>query len=192
MRGNTLISDKEKILERWAEHFDSVLNRPSNINEEAIDRLPQVPIDNSLADPPTEAEVAKAIERFSSGKAPGADSIPAEFNADGGLKLIEILTSLFTEFKDASIIHLYKSKGSRNSCDNHRGISLLSIAGKILARVLLNRLNAHLERDVLPGSQCGFCAGRGTADMIFVARKLQGKCGEQNVQWSLCHLRASY
>ena len=116
--GNTLISDKEKILECWAEHFDSVLNRPSNINEEAIDRLPQVPIDGSLADPPTEAEVAKAIKRLSSDKAPGAGSIPAEVYAAGGPKLIESLTSLFTtmwtqeklpqEFKDASIIHLYK------------------------------------------------------------------------------------
>ena len=63
----SLISDKEKILERWAEHFESVLNRPSNINEQAIDRLPQVPIVGSLADPPTEAEDAKAIKRLSSG-----------------------------------------------------------------------------------------------------------------------------
>ena len=39
--GTTLISDKEKLLERWAEHFDTVLNRPSTINEEAINRLPK-------------------------------------------------------------------------------------------------------------------------------------------------------
>ena len=45
------------------------------------------------------------------------------------------------EFKDASIIHLYKRKGNPQVCDNHRGISLLSIAGKILAKILLNRLN---------------------------------------------------
>jgi len=60
------------------------------------------------------------------------------------------------EFKDASIIHLYKFRGSRDSCDNHRRISLLSITGKILAHVLLNRLNAHLERDVLPKSHWDF------------------------------------
>ena len=40
--GNTLLTDKEAILERWAEHFNSVLNRPSSINEDAIDRLPQI------------------------------------------------------------------------------------------------------------------------------------------------------
>ena len=30
------------------------------------------------------------------------------------------------EFKDASIIHLYKRKGNPQFCDNHRGISLIS------------------------------------------------------------------
>ena len=62
------------------------------------------------------------------------------------------------------------------------GISLLSTAGKILARVLLNRLNKHLERSgLLPESQCGFRKNRGTIDMIFTARQLQEKCQEQNV-----------
>jgi len=76
------------------------------------------------------------------------------------------------QFKDASIVHIYKRKGNRQSCDNHRGISLLSIAGKILARVLLNRLIKHLEQDppLLPESQCGFRANQGTVDMIFAAR----------------------
>ena len=74
------------------------------------------------------------------------------------------------EFKDATIIHLFKRKGKPQVCDNHRGISLLSIAGKILAWVLLNRLNEHLERSgLLPESQCGFRKNRGTIDMIFTA-----------------------
>ena len=86
------------------------------------------------------------------------------------------------EFKDATIIHLFKRKGNPQVCDNHWGISLLSIAGKILARVLLNRLNEHLERSgLLPESQCGFRKNRGTIDMIFTARQLQEKCQEQNV-----------
>ena len=84
------------------------------------------------------------------------------------------------EIKDASIVHLYKKKGNRQSCDNHRGISLLAISGKILARVLLNRLINHLEDGLLPESQCGFRSGRGTVDMIFSARQLQEKCLEQN------------
>ena len=56
----------------------------------------------------------------------------------GGLPMAEKLTELFQclwrkeaiphDFKDASIIHLYKRKGNPQVCDNHRGISLLSIA----------------------------------------------------------------
>ena len=86
------------------------------------------------------------------------------------------------EFKDASIIHLYEKKGNRQSCDNHRGISLLSIAGKILARIILNRLICHLDQEeLLPESQCGFRRDCGTTDMIFAARQLQEKCQEQNL-----------
>ena len=81
-----------------------------------------------------------------------------------------------------TIIHLFKRKGNPQVCDNHRGISLLLVAGKILARVLLNQLNEHLEQSgLLPESQCGFRKDRGTIDMIFIAQKLQEKCQEQNV-----------
>ena len=124
------------------------------------------------------------------GKAPGPDAIPAEVYKEGGPALILKLTELFQsmwqkgevpqQLKDASVVHLYKNKGSRQSCDNHRGISLLSIAGKILSRVLLNRLLLHLENGLLPESQCGFRAERGTADMIFAARQVQEKCLEQH------------
>ena len=35
------LTDKDAILERWAEHFCSMLNRPSTFNDNAINRLPQ-------------------------------------------------------------------------------------------------------------------------------------------------------
>ena len=69
---------------------------------------------------------------------------------------------ILQEFKDAFIIHLLKQKGNRQVCDSHRGISLLSIAGKKLARTLLNRLTAHLEQGLLPESQCSFRKHRST------------------------------
>ena len=86
------------------------------------------------------------------------------------------------EFKDATIIYRFKWKGNPQVCDNHRGISLLSVAEKILARALLSRLNEYLEQSkLLPESQCGFRKDRGTIDMIFTARQLQEKCQEQNI-----------
>ena len=90
------------------------------------------------------------------------------------------------DFKDASILHLYKRNGNPQVCDNHRGISLLSIAAKILAKIIMNRLNVHLDQaGLIPESQCGFRKDRGTIDMIFTARQLQEKCQEQNVDLNM-------
>ena len=62
---------------------------------------------------------------------------------------------------------------------NNRAISLLSVAGKIMARVVLSRLNFLADR-VYPENQCGFRPGRSTVDMIFTLSQLQEKCVEQN------------
>jgi len=129
--------------------------------------------------------------KMSSGKTPGIDGIPAEVLKYGGPSLVTHLTDLIAkiwedeavpqDFKDALLAHVYKHKEDRACCDNHRGISLLCIAGKVLARVLLNRLNDHVHsNNIIPASQCGFRAGRGTTDMIFTARHLQEKCREQH------------
>ena len=84
------------------------------------------------------------------------------------------------DFRDALIVALYKNKGSKADCGNYRGISLLSIAGKIFARIILNRLIAVSEAN-LPEAQCGFRPGRSTVDMIFTMRQVQEKCLEQNL-----------
>ena len=38
-------------------------------------------------------------------------------------------------FKDSKNLTLYKNKGDRSTCDSNRGISLLTVIGKIFARV---------------------------------------------------------
>ena len=80
--------------------------------------------------------------------------------------------------KDAKIIPLYKNKGHRNGCNNYRGISLLSIVGKVYTRVVLVHLQ-QLAELVYPESQSGFRTERSTVDKIFSLRQLQVKCGEQ-------------
>ena len=70
-------------MKRWAEHFDSVLNRPSSTYDDAINRLLQVECYFLLDEFPTVAETVKAIKLLSSGKAPGSDAIPAEIYKAG-------------------------------------------------------------------------------------------------------------
>ena len=85
------------------------------------------------------------------------------------------------DFRDATIVHLFKNKGGRLCCDNHRGISLLCIAGKILARLILNRLAKYIsEIHLIPESQCGFVPGKSTTDSSFALQQLQEKCRLQN------------
>ena len=91
----TLITEKEDILKRWAEHLDSVLNRPSAISDEAIKRIPQISTNEALDRVPTQEELVKAISQLSSGKAPGSDSIPAEVYKCGGPALICRVLQLF-------------------------------------------------------------------------------------------------
>ena len=125
-----------------------------------------------------------------SGKAVGVNGIPPELWKDGGpvlhSKLHELLVCCRFQGKlpsdrcNTDIVTLYKNKGEKSDCSKYQGITLLFIAGKILASVLLNRLVPTITEDHLPETQCGFKANRGTTDMAFVLRHLQEKCREQN------------
>ena len=74
-----------------------------------------------------------------------------------------------SEFRDGIIVTVYKRKGDRQVCGNYRGVSLLSIAGKLYAKILVMRLQI-LSEELLPESQCGFRPSRSTMDMIFTLR----------------------
>ena len=188
--GETILNDKNQILDRFAQHFSHLLNVPSNIDYEALNSVKQRPIVQNLDTKPSYQETLKAIQETKEGKSPGVCGIPAEIWKYGGENLQRTLHDLILliweeetvpqEWKDANIISLFK-KGDRKDCGNYRGISLLSIAGKIMARILLNRLNSLLAPDILPETQCGFRSGRSTVDMIFTLRQIQEKCQEQNM-----------
>ena len=76
------------------------------------------------------------------------DGIPADVMKYGGDRLKEFVfevishvwdTSAPQDWRDATLESLFK-KGERSDCGNFHSISLLSIVGKVLARVMLNRL----------------------------------------------------
>ena len=70
------------------------------------------------------------------------------------------------------------ASGDRSDCGNYRGISLLSVVGKIFADIKLQRLK-RLAELVYPESQSGYRDGRGTIDGIFILRQMMEKCREQ-------------
>ena len=58
---------------------------------------------------------------------------------------------------------------------------MLEVVGKVLARIIQDRLQKVVEDEVLE-SQCGFRKGRGCVDMIFVVRQLAEKVVEHSTK----------
>ncbi|XP_051889891.1 uncharacterized protein LOC127580446, partial [Pristis pectinata] len=180
------IKDKGKQMERWAEHYSELYSRENNILDNALDTMDCLPIMEELDALPTAGELSKAIDSLPTGKAPGLDGIPPEaIKCAKGVLLNHLHELLCQCWKEGAVLQdmrdiatLHKNKGDRSDCNNYRGISLLSIVGKVFARVVLNRLQKIAER-VYPESQCGFRSEHSTIDMIFSLRQLQEECREQ-------------
>ena len=91
-----------------------------------------------------------------------------------------------TDWRDALMAVVYKGKGCLDKCGNFRGISLLSAIGKVLCRILLDRLVGHEIDGVLPELQSGFRLARGTVDRMFSAHLLQGNVSTRTCFLSRC------
>ena len=114
--GMETFSDSNRVVARWSEHFQKLLNVPGDIDHEALDNIPQHIIKTSLDEILTMDEMARTIAGLKDGKAPGGDGIPAEVWKHGGDCLFsryQIITntrevgSVPQAWKDASIVTIY-------------------------------------------------------------------------------------
>ena len=126
----------------------------------------------------TQEEVLNAIKQLKLNKSGGPDYLINEFLIYGKHIFTNTLCKLFNkifetgcfpdEWTEGFIIPLHK-KGSLTDVGNYRGITLLSILGKLFTRVLNNRLKDWAENyHLLIEAQAGFRAGMSTTDNIFV------------------------
>ena len=185
-----LIKNKELILARWAEYLQNQLNKVHKTDPVFLDYLQTLLIIPKLDGPPSFDEVEKVILSLKDNKTAGPDNIPAEVIKYGGCALHRRLHNFILDcwsakclpqqWKNANIILVCKQKVDRAECCNSHGISLLSVAGNMLAKIMLIHLLKHVGDLVQPESQCGFRCGRSPVDMIFVARQLQEKCSKQH------------
>ena len=130
----------------------------------------------------TEQEIVNAIKQLNSGKSGGPDRLLNEFFVYGINILPKYLSKLFnaiydsghfpTCWTDGHIVPIHK-KGSFNTVENYRGITLLSTLGKLFTRILNNRLTDWAENyQVYIESQAGFRSNMGTVDNIFTLHGL--------------------
>ena len=153
---------------------------------------------------PETKDIEKALGKLKNGKAAGKSNFLPEMLKVGKRKedFVGMLTDLVStvwkerrvpqEWADAILIPIPK-KGNLQSCDNWRGIALLDMVGKVVARIVQSRLQVLAEKE-LPESQCGFRRGRGCIDMLFIVRQLAEKAIEHQTKQFLIFvdLRKAY
>jgi hypothetical protein len=175
--------NSEQRPETFAEHLETMQwrVRPVTLIPNAAPPIfERIPVDDG---PFTENELLKAIAKMKNGKAVKKGDAPIEvfkaLAADRGDAFKWVLEycnkcllaqSVPEEWATASVTMIYK-KGDPGNCDNYRPICLLSIASKLFASVLKQRLlDAGIDKR-LWSSQFGFRRGCSTEDAIFIARR---------------------
>uniref|UniRef100_A0A0G4G7Y3 Reverse transcriptase domain-containing protein n=1 Tax=Chromera velia CCMP2878 TaxID=1169474 RepID=A0A0G4G7Y3_9ALVE len=183
------LTDTGEVRARFGRFFKGVLNLPSQAVEGVTDRIPQAWVEWWMDRIPSRAEVKEAVKRLPNGKAVGADSIVAEQLKAGGEAMISRLLDVFRAvwkekgvpkaFRDAVMVPVPK-KGDRLLCDNWKGIALLIVTGKVLAKIVGGRIQKRNKKKI-GESQAGFRKGRGTIDMLFTVKQIMEKAQERQI-----------
>lgn len=131
----------------------------------------------NISEPFTVEELREAKKRLIPRKAPGPDQIPNEVIA----AVIDIWPNLLLEtyntclregvfpkrWKKQKLILLRKGKKPLDEPSSYRPICLLDTLGKLFERLILQRIERHIEADGgLSPRQFGFRRGRSTVDAI--------------------------
>ena len=76
------------------------------------------------------------------------------------------------------IVPMCKGKRERTECKNYRGISLVSVVGKVYGGILADRVH-KVTGDMFEDEQEGFRAWRGCVDQIFTLKEIGEKAREK-------------
>lgn len=173
----TLTEDLHETLKHMLEHFAPEDNQhdDSDLHKQAR-TLSMEPIYTEDDKEFTVQEIRNAVTSLGEKKAPGVDGITAEIYK-GAFKLFpNYITALYNEclkkgtfptrWKRAKVIPVTKpGKENSDEVSKFRPISLLNIGGKILEKVLINRINHHANsHDFLNTHQYGFTPQKDTTD----------------------------
>lgn len=183
-----LLTTESEVQQRWKEHFNEVLNRPEPLMPADIPEETLFEVLNLSEEPLSKEEIISTLKDLKSGKAAGYDAItPEVLKADesttanileGVLKKIWVDEAVPEDWKMGLIIKIPK-KGDLTQCGNWRGITLLSMVGKVLGRSIIKRLRDDIDRR-LRKEQSAFRRNRGTTEPIFILRNIV----EQSLEWN--------
>ena len=131
-------------------------------------------------------KIRAAINSLENEKSPGQDNLGAEvFKADPQLAadlLQPLLRGIWEEKKlpedrTEGVTVKIPKKGALKNCKKSRGITLLSVPRKILAKIIVQPIaetvDQHLRRE-----HPGFWKAKGCTDQIFILRNIIEQCTE--------------
>lgn len=147
--------------EAWKLHFEAIQSGVGQVPDTVwADVQPQQQDQQELDQPPTWEEFLRAIRDMQCGKAPGADLFMTEYLKFAGdtlrTEVFAVASALWrsassaapgkeaddwpAKWKEGIIFPLWKCKGHRHDKNTWRGITLLSVGSKLVARICSARL----------------------------------------------------
>ena len=188
-----VVQGEREVGERWKRHFSDLLTGVGG--EEVVENNEGMLLeeDGSIS----REEVRVAVGKVKMGKSAGMDGIYGEMIRVGGGVIVDWLVRMFNvcwgegkvpqEWQDACVVPIYKGKGDKMACKNYRGISLLSVVGKIYGKVLVAKVK-ELTRERVGEEQGGFREGRGCVDQVFTLRMIGEKLREKDRVGYVCFM----
>ncbi len=178
-------------IEEWYKYFENLFASPdkdpdSHYYHGAPESKSNMPFVNQILDAPiTRDEILESIQHLKCNKSPGIDDTISEFfknSADILLPYLELIfnvileTSIFPESWSVGVIVPIHKQGDKNSTNNYRGITLLSIFSKIFTYIVNKRLVLWADTmDKINEEQAGFREGYSTVDNIFILQTIVQK-----------------
>ena len=184
--------------EQFKDHFQNVSkdrfeNRPEDIEEiiqEVVDisQTDKAKEWRDILDEVPEREEIREQIKLMRDSAPGEDGVRLNYILKGDVRIFDevvyLIQFMFSNSADkweealkiGLVIPLHK-KGDKDNPNNFRGVVLLAMGSRILARIIANRLRIWAEKmELLDDNQSGFRKERSTADATQIMIRIQEDC----------------
>ena len=182
---------------------DYAFNPPQENDEEMIDIEDGGGVKRiSLNDQIRRWEVKWAIKRMKNGKATGEDGVVGEILKQGGewmeRSIWELCTIVFNEETMPiqwlrSVKVPVRKKGTGEMFQEYRGVTLLSVIGKVFGRVIERRIRTFAEdRGILTDCQFGFRSDRACRDSLLILTEVVARRGRKNIYAGFLDISKAY
>lgn len=184
MRGDAMITDPEEVAEMLADHYSNISSSESYSQDflRLKARAERTPIEfneenNADYNVPMSLLELKIALKSCRNTAPGNDRIHYQMLKHLHISACELLVSIFNRlwtegsyprsWREAEILSFHKPGKPPGHETSYRPISLTSCLGKLMEKIINNRLNIYLENhELLPPMQFGFRKMHSTTDSL--------------------------